>query len=260
MSELLQSTIEISKSVGAFLMEEQHKISRSEIEFKGSANDLVSRADKDAERRFVEFLSKLLPEAGFIAEEGTSTKVGKEYNWIIDPLDGTTNYLYRIPCWCTSVALQKNGALVLGVIFDPTHGECFSAEIDEGAFLNGSKIQVSDQKNFNECLVATGFPYHNLNRSKEYLGVLHAVNERSRGIRRLGSAALDMAYVACGRFEAFYEYGLHPWDCAAGAVIIKEAGGVVTDFKNGDDFLKKRTMISDNGLIHNQLIDIVADW
>ncbi|NEN23214.1 inositol monophosphatase [Cryomorpha ignava] len=260
MSNLLEQVIAISREVGQFLKYEQAKIRESEIEYKGRSNDMVSRADKEAEQRFVDFLSKLLPHSGFIAEEGTSTKVGKTDNWIIDPLDGTTNYLYGIPCYCTSVALQRNGELILGVIYDPTRDECFAAEKGKGATLNGTPIKVSAQTELEKSLIATGFPYDNRDRGKQYLDILLEINANTRGMRRLGSAALDMAYVACGRFEAFYEYGLNAWDVAAGAVIVREAGGNVSSFKNGADFIETQTIFCDNRLIHSGLLDFLKGW
>lgn len=260
MSNLLDQVVAISREVGIFLKYEQEKIRECEIEYKGRSNDMVSRADKEAEQRFVDFLSKLLPDSGFIAEEGTSTKVGKTDNWIIDPLDGTTNYLYGIPCFCTSVALRRNDELILGVIYDPTRDECFAAEKGKGATLNGTPIDVSRQNVLKKSLIATGFPYDDRDRDKQYLDILLEINANTRGMRRLGSAALDMAYVACGRFEAFYEYGLNAWDVAAGAVIIKEAGGVVTGFKNEGNFIENQTILCNNGLIHNNLLDFLKNW
>ena len=259
-SELLIEVENISRKVGAFLLGEQAKILTSEIEFKGRSNDMVSRADKEAEQQFVTFLEKVLPEAGFKAEEGTSTRTGKVFNWIIDPLDGTTNYLYGLPCFCTSVALEKYGELVLGVIYDPTRDECFTAEKGKGAFLNGKPIKVSQHTHLEQALVAMGFPYDGRGRQSEYLNILSSVISNSRGMRRLGSAALDMAYVACGRFDVFYEYGLHAWDCAAGAVLIREAGGKVSDFKNESEFLENQTILSDNGLLHEQMLGYLKDW
>lgn len=260
LSEICQNTIELSKAVGIFLKDERSTIKTSEIEFKGRSNDLVSRADKEAEVRFIEGLTPLISEAGFIAEEGTSSKEGEHYNWIIDPLDGTTNYLYGIPCYCTSVALMHNDEIVLGVIYDPERNECFSAFKGSGAFLNGELIGVSNQDDFSKSLIATGFPYDNKGRQKAYLEMLEKVNTETRGIRRLGSAAIDMAYVAAGRFDAFYEYGLNPWDCAAGAIIIREAGGDVTDFWGGQTQIFGRTLVCSNGLIQESMLDITKDW
>lgn len=260
MLKMLEEVIKISREVGAFLKSQQQLITKSEIEFKGRASDLVSRADKEAEVMFVNFLSKLLPEAGFTAEEGTSTKKGEEYNWIIDPLDGTTNYLYGMPVYCTSVALMKKDELILGVIFDPSHDECFAAAKGEGATLNGKTISVSNEKELSHSLLATGFPYDDKGRLRDFLNILAEINESTRGIRRLGSAALDLAYVACGRLEGFYEYGLQPWDCAAGALIVQEAGGAVSDFKGGNDYVFGRTLISTNGNIQRDLQGFFKSW
>jgi len=256
---MLDKVIEISRQTGTFLRDESKHITASEIEMKSGKNDLVSRADKEAEQRFVDFLSKLLPESGFIAEEGTGERA-EEFNWIIDPLDGTTNYLYGIPCYCTSVALWQNGEIVLGVIYDPEREECFSAERGKGAWLNGHSIKVSDQKELKLSLLATGFPYDNRGRQADYLKILEKVNQSTRGIRRLGAAAVDMAYVACGRFDGFYEYGLNPWDVAAGALIVEEAGGKISDFYGKEDFLFGGTLVCDNGLLHEEILEFVEKW
>jgi len=260
MLENLVTVEELSKEVGLFLKNEQDFILEADIEFKGRTNDLVSRADKEAETLFVEALEQLIPEAGFIAEEGTSTRKGDRFNWIIDPLDGTTNYLYGIPCYCTSVALIDGDELVLGVIYDPERNECFSAVKGQGAKLNGEPIHVSRQANLSKSLIATGFPYDNRGRQREYLDILEKVNRNTRGIRRLGSAALDLAYVACGRFDAFYEYGLNPWDCAAGALIIKEAGGQVSDFKGEENYLFGSSILSTNGKIYSDMLLFTQNW
>lgn len=259
-TELLQPLIDLSIAVGTYLRAEQSQIQSSDVLFKGRSNDMVSRADKEAERRFVEGLSQMLPEAGFIAEEGTSTRVGEEYNWIIDPLDGTTNYLYGLPFYCTSVALKKGNAVVLGVIYDPVHGECFSAARDQGAHLNGVPIQVSGQSDLSRGLIAMGFPYDHRGKMPLYLDILEKVNAASRGLRRPGAAALDMAYLACGRFEAFYEYGLNPWDVAAGSLLIEEAGGRVTDFFGGPDFLFGETILCSNGPLHLPMMELLRQW
>jgi len=260
MLDTLATVEELSREVGLFLKNEQDYIHEADIEFKGRTNDLVSRADKEAETLFVEALELIIPEAGFIAEEGTSTRKGDRFNWIIDPLDGTTNYLYGIPCYCTSVALIDGDELILGVIYDPERNECFSAVKGKGARLNEEPIHVSRQENLSKSLIATGFPYDNRGRQREYLDILEKVNGNTRGIRRLGSAALDLAYVACGRFDAFYEYGLNPWDLAAGALIIKEAGGQVSDFKGGENYLFGNSLLSSNGKIYSDMLLFTQNW
>jgi len=258
--DLLQPLIDISREVGQFLKKERLTITASEIEFKSSARDLVSRADKEAEQRFVAFLEKLLPEAGFIAEEDTRTHRGDRYNWVIDPLDGTTNYLHGIYAWCTSVALMDGDEIVLGVIYDPEHDELFSASKSGGAFLNGKSIFVTGQSKLTESFMATGFPYDNRGKQKVYLDILGRVNTKTRGIRRLGSAALDLAYVACGRFDGFYEYGLNPWDMAAGALLVTEAGGKITNFSGNDDYLFGPTMLCSNGILQEEFLNLMEGW
>lgn len=229
LKQLCDEVSRLSREAGSFLLEEQRKITSSVIERKG-VNDLVSYVDKQTETFFVNGLNKLLPEAGFIAEEGTGSPAASGLNWIIDPLDGTTNYLHQIPFFCTSVALIQNNEPILGVIFDPTHNELFSAFGTEQTQLNGAPIKVSGVTELLDMLIVTGFPYNDRGMLKRNLNAIEAFSRQSRGIRRLGSAALDMAYVACGRFDGFYEYGLNPWDVAAGTILVRNSGGVVDDF------------------------------
>ena len=259
LKKLLEEVKNLSREVGMFLKTEQAKISAQNIELKGH-NDLVSYCDKEAEKKFVTGLQKLLPEAGFIAEEGTSSFRGETYNWIIDPLDGTSNFLYGIPAYCTSVALLGDGELLLGVIFDPVHDELFWAAKGHGAWLNGKKIAVSPTTDLGEAFCATGFPYHPGQDQDLYLAILKEVLNKTRGVRRLGSAALDICYVACGRFDLFYEYGLHPWDCAAGALILTEAGGVVSDFAGGEDYLFGNTFLGCNKNLQEPMLGLVSGW
>lgn len=258
--DIKQLTVEVSRlseEVAAFIRQESEHFSDDRIESK-SFNNLVSYVDKTAEEMFVSGLSELLPEAGFIAEEGSGERSG-DLNWIIDPLDGTTNFIYGVPCYCTSVALLHGEELQLGVILEVTRNECFAAYKGGGATLNGKPITVSDRKNLNDTLLATGFPYDDFDREQEYLTLLNDLMHKSRGIRRLGSAAADLAYVACGRFDGFYEYGLNPWDVAAGILIVEEAGGRVTDFKGGRGFLFGEEIVSSNGHIHNQLMEPIIN-
>lgn len=260
LKEILPAVVDLSLEVGNFLKTEQASLGLSDASFKGRSNDLVSRADKEAEERFVRGLRAILPEAGFIAEEGTSTERGDRFNWIIDPLDGTTNYLYGIPFWCTSVALTDGDEPVLGVIFDPMHAECFAAYRGGGAVLNGTPVSVSSQADMSKSLVAMGFPYDDRGRMRAYLEILETVNSRTRGIRRPGAAALDMAYLACGRFDAFYEYNLNPWDVAAGDILIREAGGTVTDFSGGGNYIFGKQILCTNGRIHENFQSLFKEW
>ena len=254
LQETLAEVIKLSEKVGQFIANES--VPPQEIELKG-LNNLVSYVDKEAERMFVEGLGILLPEAGFVAEEGTIDYDDRELRWIIDPLDGTTNYLHSIPCWCTSVGLFDGSTPLLGVIHSPMTNETFSASVGMGAFLNNERIHVSDTAALSSSLLATGFPYDDFGKQNNYMELLKALMPLSRGIRRLGSAAMDLAYVACGRFDGFYEYGLNPWDVAAGIIIVQEAGGTVTDFSSGLKALEAEEILASNTKIHSELITII---
>lgn len=224
------------------------------IEVK-SKNSLVTEVDKRLEKYFVAELGKLLPESGFIAEEGTSDKKGLDYNWIIDPLDGTTNFIHGIPAYCCSVALMQGREIVLGGILEFNTSEYFEASKDNGAFLNGNRINVSPTKSIEDSLLATGFPYYDFEYIEQYMALFRHLLRESRGLRRLGSAALDLAYVACGRFDGFFEYSLQPWDVAAGIIIVQEAGGRVSDFKGGQNQLFGKQMLASNSFIYNDLLE-----
>ena len=251
LKQLIDDVAALCGDVAAFIRAESTRFTEASVESK-SLNNLVSYVDKTAESRLVEGLGRLLPEAGFIAEEGTGErKVG--LNWIIDPLDGTTNFVHGIPCYCISVGLGGSDGMLLGVVLEVTRNESFTAWKGGGAHLNGLPIRVSQRDRLQDSLLATGFPYDDFGREAQYMELLRALMHNSRGIRRLGSAAADLAYVACGRFEAFYEYGLNPWDVAAGALLVQEAGGTVTDFINGGDWLFGEEIVASNGHIHEEL-------
>lgn len=258
LEQLCQQTIEISKKAGAFIKQEAVTFDRSKIEKKGF-NDLVSYVDKQAEEQLVEGLKKILPEAGFITEEGTETIRQERYNWIIDPLDGTTNFTHGLHHYAVSVGLMENEEIVLGVIYNPEHDECFYAYKGGGAYLNGKTIKVSDAPALKDSLIATGFPYHDFNLTQQYLQVLGSFMGKSHGVRRIGSAALDLAYVAAGRCEGFFEYNLNPWDVAAGIVIVQEAGGRLSKFTEEGDYLFGREIVASNGNIHQEIFDTIAE-
>ena len=250
--QLTLATCEIARTVGKFMAEERKSFDASMIENKG-LHDLVSYVDKASEKQIIEELSKLLPESGFIAEEGTNDKHGERFNWVIDPLDGTTNYIQGVPVYAVSIGLLDGDELVLGVVYEVGRDECFYAWKDGGAYLNGKQIRVSERADIHDALLATGFPYNDFSKMGSYMKLLEWTMKNARGVRRLGSAATDLAYVACGRFDAFWEYDLKPWDVAAGKVIVKEAGGTVTDYKGGNDYLYGREIVAGNGLL-NELI------
>jgi myo-inositol-1(or 4)-monophosphatase len=223
-------------------------------------NNLVTFVDKESERRFVDGLRQIVPSAGFIAEEGTGEPSASGLNWVIDPLDGTTNFVHGVPIWCTSVALCQNHIPLVGVIFDPNINELYVASLGNGATLNGKSIRVSKVAPLEKALLATGFPYDDFGREELYFQLLKDLTHCTRGMRRLGSAALDMAWTACGRLEGFYEYGLNSWDVAAGTVIIREAKGIVTTFHGGDDPIFGEDLICTNPLIYEELKAVIGKY
>lgn len=253
-----QEVCAISLEVGAFIRRERLVFSSEHIEHKG-LNDLVSYVDKMAEQQLVEALSQLLPESGFITEEETITKKGERYNWIIDPLDGTTNFIHGIPTFAISIALMDEDQLVIGVVYEINRDECFYAWKDGGAYLNDTKISVTTNSNFGQCLMATGFPYSKFERLNNYMGIVKELMKRTHGLRRIGSAAVDLAYVACGRFDGFFEYNLNSWDVAAGALIVQEAGGIVSDFRGENEYVFGKEIVASNKMIAAELRGIIEE-
>lgn len=249
---------EIARSTGSFVLGEVNKLRHGDIESKGLHN-FVTYVDKEAEKHIVDKLQTLIPKAGFIAEENTVSHKGEEYNWVIDPLDGTTNFIHGIPVFSISIALMQQQQIVAGVVYEPNREESFRAVRGGGAFLNGEPIRVSRETNLKESLIATGFPYYDYSRMAAFLELFRWCIKNTHGLRRLGSAAVDLAYVACGRFEAFYEYGLNAWDVAAGSLIVHEAGGKVSDFSGGDDFLFGREIVAANNPLFNPFLEKVRE-
>lgn len=256
LSNLCTKVQAIAKSAGQYIFQERKSFDPRAIEFKG-LNDMVSYVDKEAEQQIVEALHQLLPAAGFIAEEG-SGEPSDDLNWIIDPLDGTTNFIHNLPYYSVSIGLAAGQDILLGVVYDPCHDECFYATKGGGAWCNHERISISPTKELGNSLLVTGFPYHSIDILTAYMAVLQELVKKSQGFRRLGSAAIDLAYVACGRFEVFFEHGLKPWDVAGGAIIVKEAGGLVTDFHQGEDFLFGQQLIAGQPQVHLQVQEIVS--
>ncbi len=256
---ICRQVCDLAAETGAYIKSEMPKLTREDIGLKGP-NDFVTIVDTTSEKRLMEGLGKIVPEAGFIVEEGTTDKRGKRFNWIVDPLDGTTNFIHAIPVFAVSIALLDGDATVAGVVYDVMKGECFYAWHDGGAYLNGSPVHVSPAGHLGDALLATGFPYSDFSLMDKYLQLLGFLMGNCHGIRRMGSAATDLAYVACGRFEGFFEYGLRPWDVAAGALIVKEAGGNISDFKGGADYLFGREIIAANNAIYRELQEIVSRY
>lgn len=249
---ILERTKEIAKEAGAFIREERKNFDLEKVEQK-ALNDLVSYVDKEAEKIIVSRLEVILTEADFITEEGTAARDGKAYTWIIDPLDGTTNFIHGLPVYAVSIGLRYIDEIVLGVVYEINQDECFYAVKSHGAYLNGKRIQVSKARRLAESLIATGFPYSGFSKIDDYLKILRSLMEKSHGVRRVGSAAMDLCYVACGRAEGFFEYNLKPYDVAAGAIIVMEAGGKISDFRQGSDYLFGGDILASNYHIHEEL-------
>lgn len=249
-----KTAIDAAKSAGLLLKRNIGR--RHTIEFKGVI-DVVTEMDIKAEDMIMKTIKARFPEHGILTEESFEQKSGSEYRWIIDPLDGTTNYSHGFPIFCVSIALEREGEIILGVVFNPMLNELFTAEKGKGAYLNNKRIRVSGISELTKSLLATGFPYDV--RTSQDNNISHFANfaVRVQAIRRAGSAALDMCYVACGRFDGFWELKLKPWDTAAAMLIIKEAGGIVTDFKGSAFSLYSGETLASNGLVHDEMIEIL---
>ncbi len=207
-------------------------------------NDFVTRVDHAAEEAVLDVVRKAYPDHAILAEESGAAEGTAEYEWVIDPLDGTTNFIHGFPQYCVSIAIRHRGALAHGVVYDPNRNELFTASKGRGAFLNDRRIRVSKCTRFSEALVGTGFPFKELNRVEQYVKQFRSIITSTAGLRRAGAAALDLAYVACGRLDAFWELGLSPWDMAAGALLIQEAGGLVADLSGEQDFMSTGDVVA----------------
>jgi len=250
-SDFLPVMAEIAREAGALLMDyfRQHV----KVEYKGEA-DLVTVADRKSEALIRERLRQHWPSFDILGEEGGLQDTGSDYRWYVDPLDGTTNFAHGFPVFCVSMGLDYKGNRVAGVIYDPTRDELFAAKQGGGAFLNQQRILVSKTANLAECLVATGFPSHKRHKNPNIF-FYHQITLHTHGVRRAGSAALDLAYVACGRLDGFWEFNLNSWDTAAGVLMVQEAGGKVTDFKDGPFLLDSRETLASNGMVHSALLN-----
>lgn len=255
---ILSQVIDAAQMAGEWALSERTKLTADRVEVKGKHN-FVSYVDKQCEAMLVEALAKALPGAGFIAEEGTGTRNANGLNWIIDPLDGTTNFIHGLSPFAVSVALMDNDRVVVGVVYEPSLKECFWATAGSGAFLNGNPISVTQTQRVSDSLIATGFPYYDYSRISPFFKTMDYFMHNSHGLRRLGSAATDLVYVACGRFDAFYEYGLSPWDVAAGAFIVERAGGKVCDFEGGNNFIFGGEIVATNSNIHHEFTGIIRN-
>lgn len=246
--------------VGEFIHLEGLSFDRSRILQKEGFNNLVSYVDKESEKKLVSTLTRIIPGSGVLGEEGTAIASSNGYQWIIDPLDGTTNFTHGLPPFAISIGLTKGDKIVLGIVYEVTKREMFHTVEGQPAYCNDAEIHVSRIDSLNESLLATGFPYYEFPKMEAYMDIIRKFLRQSHGVRRLGSAATDLAYVASGRFEGFFEYNLNPWDVAAGAFLVQQAGGIVTDFRGGGNFLHGREICAACG-IHPSMQAIIAhEW
>ena len=254
MKSFVETAAEIAAEAGSLLRYYFER--RVSFEMKGEY-DLLTEADKASEKHIVERLRREFSDHAILAEEGGGRETASEYRWYVDPLDGTTNFAHSYPVWNVTLALEKAGELIAGVVFDPNRNELFTAEAGSGAFLNGRRISVSKASRVADSLLCTGFPNHN-RATNPNIHFFHELAMTAHGVRRSGSAAVDLAYVACGRLDGFWEIGLNPWDMAAGILLITEAGGVCSDMTGALHHLRSPHILADNSLLHDELVEVLA--
>jgi myo-inositol-1(or 4)-monophosphatase len=242
-----------------YILQELKVLNSKDIEEKDEHN-FVTYVDRTSEERIVEELSRILPGSGFIAEEGKYGPSGADLKWVIDPLDGTTNFIHGVPFFSISIALMQEERTIIGVVHEINRAESFYSWEGGKAYLNGKEIRVSSAGRLFDSLLVTGFPYKRDLILDKYVDLFKAFIQRTQDLRRLGSAASDLAFVAAGRFEGFYEIGLNPWDVAAGSFLVKQAGENVTDFGGGDGYIFGKSLASSNGLIHNEMIEVISEY
>jgi len=258
MKNLIPEIEQLVIETGAFISEEREQFSAQKVESKTGRNNLVSYVDREAEDRLTLRCRELIPEAGFIREEGGDERPEAPYRWIIDPLDGTTNFIHDIPFYCISLALQFEEKTILGIVYDVPRAGLYRAQLGEGAYLNGHRIYTSKTSELSDSLLSTGFPYSKSDILSDYLAVISQVLDGARGLRRCGAAALDLAWVACGKVEGFFEIGLQAWDVAAGALLVSEAGGMVSDFSGTDRYIFGRQIVAGGAAVHADLLKLVS--
>ncbi len=259
LERILHEVIKIAKRAGAYIRHESLQFDNKNIEEKG-INNLVSYVDKEAEKMIVQTLKFTMKEAGFITEEGTEKTTDAEYNWVIDPLDGTTNFMHGLPPYSVSIALLHKDEPVVGVVYEINCDLCFYTRKGEKAYCNNEEIRVSSVSKFKNGLYITGFPYDLFDEVSRFSKLFEHFMQKTHGIRRLGSAAVDLAYVAAGKSEGFFQKGLNIWDVAAGALIVKQAGGIVTDFKGGDHYLSGGEIIAGNPHVHPEMKNVIGKY
>ena len=254
---ITEKVIALTKEVAAYIGKESLNFSLKKVQTK-SKNDFVSYVDQEAENLLVKSLKEIVPEAGFVTEEGTAHQHGEEYLWIIDPLDGTTNFIHASTPYAISVALTYKGEPVVGVIYEITRGEVFYAWQGSKSYLNGNEIQVSTVDKLSDALIVSGRPHHYMDRYPELLNSVDYFLKNTHGLRLSGSAASDLAYVACGRYDGRYEFNLKPWDIAAGVLIIKNAGGHVCDFEGENKYFQNGSVLASNAGIYEEMKVVIG--
>ena len=259
LSSIETQVVSLCEEVGNFIRVESERFDRSSVELKGNFTNLVSYVDKESERRLVQRLTEIIPHSGCLGEEGANIIGSSGYQWIIDPLDGTTNFVHGFPMFSISIGLLHENTLKLGVVYDVMHRECFHASEGGKAYCNRAVIGVSGEASFQQSLFATGFPYASSPNAEKHLDIIRHFLKSSHGIRRLGSAALDLAYVACGRLEGFFEHGLNAWDVAGGAFVLQQAGGIVTDFSGKNNFLFSQELCAASNLVHAEMLEAIRE-
>lgn len=253
---MLNLAIESAKKGGEILLEHFGKITSQEIEIKGK-NNFVTYVDRLSEELIIETIKSQCADHDIYAEESGEHNIKSEYQWIIDPLDGTTNFIQGIPLFAVNIALVKNKDILLSVTFDPTRNELFYAEKGKGAFLNGKKISMTKRDSLASCVLATGIPYKAGQNVYEYIENFATFIQNCAGIRRMGSAAIDLAYLACGRFDGFWEYDLKPWDIIPGVLLVQEAGGICSDNKGSNNYWETGNIVASTPNIHKSMLEIL---
>ncbi|MCR4395959.1 MAG: inositol monophosphatase [Candidatus Saccharicenans sp.] len=253
--QFLAAAREAALAAGHYLLEGLSQ--KKEVDYKGQV-DLVTAYDRRSEEIIYERLGRIFPEHSFLAEEAISREKQSDYLWLVDPLDGTTNYAHGLPVFCVSIALLRREEIIIGVVYDPCRQEMFTAVRGQGAYLNDRPVRVSDTPELGRSLLATGFPYDVRTSPDNNLSHFANFAVRAQAIRRLGSAALDLCYVACGRFDGYWELKLKPWDLAAGALMVREAGGRISDLEGRDFTISSLHVVASNGLIHQAMLEIIA--
>jgi myo-inositol-1(or 4)-monophosphatase len=257
--QVLKTAQEAARKAGRYLLDNRGRVDR-ETAGEKQKNDFVTEVDKTSEKMIIEHILSDFPDHQVLAEESGARQTSSAFQWIIDPLDGTTNFVHNIPVFTVSVAVKQDDKVIAGVVYQPVQDEMFTAVQDKGARLNGVPIRVSDTGDFSRAFLATGFPHHCKRRLPQFARAFSDIFFYSAGVRRLGSAALDLCYTACGRFDAFWETGLNAWDVAAGSLVVQEAGGLVSDFWGNSNYLDSGFIVAGSPIIHKRLVEILSTY